>query len=191
MSDLKPCPFCGGSDVELFWRLPLSPRIWRVRCASCQLVTPGYYETSDGKAEAIKFWNQRAPEPQIELITLHGGGDFDKSGAWDPIVPGQYEILIKPKTIAAIECRTRGCVAASHMLTTVWLDPRQNSVTPCFSVLETAKEIEALIATAGTEVPAPPGDGEELPFCGRSLTDTGQITCKRERGHLGECWASR
>ena len=72
MSDLKPCPFCGGSAVSL---IKIEPRLHRparnrpfsVVCYECDLYF-GYDEDYGGRfyteGEAIRAWNRRAGEQE-------------------------------------------------------------------------------------------------------------------------------
>ena len=50
MAELKPCPFCGTSDVILVYGY------W-VRCLRC-----GVYGPAGTRAEAIEAWNRRAED---------------------------------------------------------------------------------------------------------------------------------
>lgn len=57
MSDLKPCPFCGG-EAELH----VEGRLWTVDCiGECE--TEGFPAKS--QAAAIAAWNRRAPDPAL------------------------------------------------------------------------------------------------------------------------------
>lgn len=57
-SELKPCPFCGGADVNLYHSAKTFMS-W-VSCKSCGLEAPS--ETGITDAEAITYWNHR-PAP--------------------------------------------------------------------------------------------------------------------------------
>jgi Lar family restriction alleviation protein len=63
--ELKPCPFCGGEDIDIsrMYINPLSsdsiPDEVTVSCISCGI---GY--TEETELEAIKSWNTRAGEQQ-------------------------------------------------------------------------------------------------------------------------------
>ena len=52
MTELKPCPFCGGvaKILEHYWDV-------EVYCIECQASNRG-----DSKAEAIEAWNRRAED---------------------------------------------------------------------------------------------------------------------------------
>lgn len=58
MIELKPCPFCGGNDIQIdemesFW--DKNETIWRVLCINCIAETAG-----DTKEQAIAAWNRRS-----------------------------------------------------------------------------------------------------------------------------------
>lgn len=73
MSELKPCPFCGGSPVResvtLDERFAYAEQI-TYRCAGCGCARSakgdtskgGYADNSTVEKRAIKAWNQR-PKP--------------------------------------------------------------------------------------------------------------------------------
>ena len=52
MSDLKPCPFCGGM-ARLF---NVGHRTWKVMCVKCLSQTNAHF----GELNAIRTWNRRA-----------------------------------------------------------------------------------------------------------------------------------
>jgi hypothetical protein len=60
MSDLLPCPFCGGG-AELCEAI--HPDTWLVRCTVCQCKTVNYYT----KAQASDIWNART----ASTVTSH------------------------------------------------------------------------------------------------------------------------
>lgn len=67
MTELKPCPFCGGK-AKFVYHMPYNA----VRCTKCKTygkTVVDMYEQQDGRAEAIEAWNRRY-EPVIEI-------DFD------------------------------------------------------------------------------------------------------------------
>ena len=45
--ELKPCPFCGGKNLELL--------TWNVRCTDCHTWGPADFSDE----QAIKLWNKR------------------------------------------------------------------------------------------------------------------------------------
>lgn len=61
MAELKPCPFCGGTDIEVF-----DCGGWETHCASCY--ASGQSSGHDGapftKEQAIAAWNRRATDGQ-------------------------------------------------------------------------------------------------------------------------------
>lgn len=86
MSDLKPCPFCGGDDVNMGVRPHFREgkgNGWTVLCADCG-GSIGYIERPDGhfyaeydtKSEAIAAWNSRA-ERTCECIVEYAKSPLD------------------------------------------------------------------------------------------------------------------
>lgn len=64
--ELKPCPFCGGTNTEVLNLLEEEPELeeigyternWHVRCNSCYALG-GCRRTRE---EAIETWNRRTP----------------------------------------------------------------------------------------------------------------------------------
>ena len=74
MTDLKPCPFCGG-DAKEFTGEDAAPHRWTVECDSC-----GAHVGSDTRHKARAKWNRRAErtcravmppsEPGVEEIPV-------------------------------------------------------------------------------------------------------------------------
>lgn len=65
MNKLKPCPFCGSTDVEVINALEEQPEMeligltkdnWNVVCNECH----AFGGTQRTEAEAIEAWNRRA-----------------------------------------------------------------------------------------------------------------------------------
>lgn len=57
MSELKPCPFCGGlAYIEP--RNRSATKVWWVRCYDCGIETDVY----DSEKEAIESWNRRVQD---------------------------------------------------------------------------------------------------------------------------------
>lgn len=62
MTELKPCPFCGGKafvykQYSSIWRL--DPTDFTVLCKNCKAGVRHYFPT---EAEAKKAWNRRATD---------------------------------------------------------------------------------------------------------------------------------
>lgn len=53
MTELKPCPFCGSSDIEI--NLGYEEAYYQIDCESCDLRAFFF----DEKKESIKKWNTR------------------------------------------------------------------------------------------------------------------------------------
>lgn len=62
MDMLKPCPFCGGNDIEFFHNEYTGDRInatpWMANCNDCSVSL----ESFPTKEQAISTWNRRANE---------------------------------------------------------------------------------------------------------------------------------
>jgi len=58
MSELLPCPFCGGSDVYHVDH-PSFYVLWYVKCGSCGVEGP-WNDDALGKEKAESAWNTRA-----------------------------------------------------------------------------------------------------------------------------------
>ena len=63
MTDLKPCPFCGG-EGKLVIPNPWDPYKAFVRCKECGITGPVVWMVDDEKfkATAVKKWNTRYVE---------------------------------------------------------------------------------------------------------------------------------
>ena len=57
MTDLKPCPFCGGEGVVQRREYKGYMETFGVVCFDCCAETRPFYNTEE---EAIKAWNRRA-----------------------------------------------------------------------------------------------------------------------------------
>ena len=60
---LKPCPFCGSSNVRLRWTALFTTE-YEVRCLTCGVRTMRYKgdDADDVKLMAKKAWNRRVTE---------------------------------------------------------------------------------------------------------------------------------
>ncbi|MBW5802222.1 Lar family restriction alleviation protein [Halomonas elongata] len=74
MSELKPCPFCGGTDLGYSTDVVM-PDNWHdasVVCSGCDMEGPrgGSWQDSeaDAKVEAAKAWNRRALPEGVALV---------------------------------------------------------------------------------------------------------------------------
>ena len=65
MNELKPCPFCGGTNLYVDGYDHTAGKRWRVVCLDCMAtVDLGWVQQ---KYRAIEAWNRRA-EPANDLI---------------------------------------------------------------------------------------------------------------------------
>jgi Lar family restriction alleviation protein len=55
--ELKPCPFCGRTDLLGFEPYPDLSGFISVRCRACGCIGPS--KLSDTKSESISLWNSR------------------------------------------------------------------------------------------------------------------------------------
>ena len=60
MSDLKPCPFCGGHGITA--QSPVLGRAWRVSCTSCFAASPPCL----AEEGAIETWNRRTADKALQ-----------------------------------------------------------------------------------------------------------------------------
>lgn len=87
MSELKPCPFCGSSQlsVQVNDRSPnLFPFADHVLCLHClaSVGSHGFEQTEkEAKAKAIMAWNRRYQEPN-EPLTLEQLREMDGEPVW-------------------------------------------------------------------------------------------------------------
>lgn len=70
-TELKPCPFCGGTNLDVLNVLEENPEYelfgmtkdnWNVVCNSCY----GYGGTRRTVFEAIEAWNRRAGDKELK-----------------------------------------------------------------------------------------------------------------------------
>lgn len=81
MTDLLPCPFCGGTPKLRTHRTGEDSEDAFVECPSCEVRTTYYEDAYAPTADAIAAWNRRAPSPTPQqtpirwLVTneVHGG----------------------------------------------------------------------------------------------------------------------
>ena len=76
MIELKPCPFCGGNDIQIdemesFW--DKNETIWRVLCINCIAETAG-----DTKEQAIAAWNRRSDA--VPVVRCRECRSYDATG---------------------------------------------------------------------------------------------------------------
>ena len=62
--ELKPCPFCGSTDIEVEEYLPESccTKFWKVACTDCC----GGFQSEHNKKEAVAIWNRRPMEDALQ-----------------------------------------------------------------------------------------------------------------------------
>ena len=74
MSELKPCPFCGGKSIRLN---AFGFGQWSAECLCCYVETKRYMGSTSvkfcgevmqqGRKEAIEAWNRRAEDGRNEV----------------------------------------------------------------------------------------------------------------------------
>lgn len=60
-TELKPCPFCGNSDMIVYWKKHI---LW-IECSLCGCKSKGFYFSDEERKEfaeelATQCWNRRA-----------------------------------------------------------------------------------------------------------------------------------
>ena len=68
MTDLKPCPFCGGTNVHVDMDYRVGIPVWVVDCNGCATSGPVVNE-AEGEAAAVEAWNRRTPGPKLRTRT--------------------------------------------------------------------------------------------------------------------------
>ena len=80
MSELKPCPWCGG-NVTLCYGVDSYTYFYR--CSKCSASIHLYYAVKD---EAIDGWNKRATDEELEFTRqyIHDQGlEWDLLSKWN------------------------------------------------------------------------------------------------------------
>lgn len=68
MGDFRPCPFCGGDNVEQGWDEHLPPVTW-VECCDCGAHGPSHESWND----AVVAWDtQQAEQLEAKLARVEG-----------------------------------------------------------------------------------------------------------------------
>ena len=73
MSESKPCPFCGGDNLQISshrgYRARISPtgEIFTLRCHGCGVTFPSEYK----KDLLVSKWNSRSPQDKHTIIANH------------------------------------------------------------------------------------------------------------------------
>lgn len=93
MSDLQPCPFCGGTDLEDYG--PDYPQAAWVTCRTCHATGPQV--VSRAGADPRAAWNNRAIPPEIELKPVLGKTiGHITGGVFVPVEPENAEAVAAP-----------------------------------------------------------------------------------------------
>ena len=64
MSELKPCPFCGGTDIGMTYCQPYSLDI-PYDIFGCKNCGANFYAKATSIEQSGRTWNTRAPDPRI------------------------------------------------------------------------------------------------------------------------------
>lgn len=75
MSELKPCPFCGG---EAWMRISDAPQILRIECRECHAATTSFVADSIGEKEAAAAWNTRTDYHGYEQAAIEAWKSIKK-----------------------------------------------------------------------------------------------------------------
>ena len=59
---LKPCPFCGGAEQEVFGVRTLGGWKWDIKCKSCG----NQFVEKESESEVIELWNRRYKKNEVE-----------------------------------------------------------------------------------------------------------------------------
>ena len=65
MSDLKPCPFCGGEVSLTYNSMDKAFSIWH-RSNKCAMAEPMKLDEAESLADAAEKWNRRISPPESE-----------------------------------------------------------------------------------------------------------------------------
>ena len=99
MSDLKPCPFCGGRPIIL--STDKTNVLWEVKCLDCHArgrMTPG------GKARAIELWNARPSEDKARAEALEEAvGAIEKLKNHTAIEPHTSRFIILNLVLSTVK----------------------------------------------------------------------------------------
>ena len=110
MSELKPCPFCGGEAETLTAESMHGGNLYGVMCANCA----GRSDVYDTEAEAIAAWNSRADYHGYEQAAIEA---WESIKAWNSRAERTCEFNIKDNMNETegmgdvwIECSACNCV---------------------------------------------------------------------------------
>ena len=63
MNELKPCPFCGKSDIRI-WKSP--DEYWQIQCNNDECCAQIYDNLTE--EQAVLSWNTRASDGKVKLF---------------------------------------------------------------------------------------------------------------------------
>lgn len=79
MTELKPCPFCGGGAYIHRTDFLNAESVYGVRCCDCESSSSQLYDT---ELEAIEAWNTRYEPPILVDYVKQGKWELDRSRGW-------------------------------------------------------------------------------------------------------------
>ena len=67
MSELKPCPFCGGNNLDEAYGDNLDYADYWIECRDCEFIV-----SKDTKAQTVTLWNTRDTQQFVERACAAG-----------------------------------------------------------------------------------------------------------------------
>ena len=116
MNEIKPCPFCGGTEIYLYTRGVRYGKIAYAKCEVCGATSKAFSYYDEGKEinpndigfqKALAAWNRRTPENNGYSEIIERLRRLQE--------PEQYEPQITQETFEALEIAIRIIEAMERM----------------------------------------------------------------------------